>query len=151
MFLSLTLTPVLNVKLSGNTQHGWFYNVTEPFFRGLDRAYGSTLRSFMRYRWASLAILVGCFGMIWYFNGTLKSELAPLEDRSIIRSNVTAPEGTDYDQMESIIYELSKTVMDSVPEREWDETENKARALLTAIGRVRAAAAQTANAAPGPG
>jgi anthranilate synthase component 1 len=28
-------------------------------------------------------------------------------------------------------------VHDSIPEREWDETENKARALLTAIGRVR--------------
>jgi anthranilate synthase component 1 len=31
-------------------------------------------------------------------------------------------------------------VADSVPEREWEETENKARALLTALGRVRAAA-----------
>ncbi|MFI5232736.1 MAG: anthranilate synthase component I family protein [Gemmatimonadales bacterium] len=30
-------------------------------------------------------------------------------------------------------------VADSVPERVWDETENKARAMLTAIGRVRAA------------
>ena len=30
-------------------------------------------------------------------------------------------------------------VHDSIPEREWDETENKARALLTAIGRVRRA------------
>ena len=28
-------------------------------------------------------------------------------------------------------------VADSVPEREWEETENKARALLTAIARVR--------------
>jgi anthranilate synthase component 1 len=31
-------------------------------------------------------------------------------------------------------------VADSVPAREWEETENKARALLTALGRVRAAA-----------
>jgi anthranilate synthase component I len=31
-------------------------------------------------------------------------------------------------------------VYDSVPEREWEETENKARAVLTAIGRVRASA-----------
>ncbi|HUF28254.1 MAG TPA: chorismate-binding protein [Gemmatimonadaceae bacterium] len=34
-------------------------------------------------------------------------------------------------------------VADSVPEREWDETENKARAMLTAIGRVRARPATT--------
>jgi anthranilate synthase component 1 len=30
-------------------------------------------------------------------------------------------------------------VADSVPEREWAETENKARAMLTAIGRARTA------------
>jgi anthranilate synthase component 1 len=30
-------------------------------------------------------------------------------------------------------------VADSVPEREWDETENKMRAMMTAIGRVRSA------------
>ena len=33
-------------------------------------------------------------------------------------------------------------VLDSVPEREWEETENKAKALLTAIGRVRGTAAR---------
>ena len=30
-------------------------------------------------------------------------------------------------------------VHDSVPDKEWEETENKARAMLTAIGRARAA------------
>jgi multidrug efflux pump len=115
-FVSLTLTPVLNVKMGGSTQHGWFYRVTEPFFVGLDRIYGNVLRSFMRYRWASLLVLAACFGMIWHFQNTLKSELAPLEDRSIIRTTVTAPEGTDYDKTQEIIYNFAKTVMDSVPE-----------------------------------
>ncbi|MEO7521288.1 MAG: chorismate-binding protein [Gemmatimonas sp.] len=38
-------------------------------------------------------------------------------------------------------------VHDSVPELEWAETENKARALLTAIGRVRAASASASESA----
>jgi anthranilate synthase component I len=39
-------------------------------------------------------------------------------------------------------------VHDSVPEREWEETENKARALLTAIGRVRGGRGVTGRSAP---
>lgn len=117
-FVSLTLTPVLNVKLGGNVKtHGWFYTVTEPFFAGMERIYGNSLRSFMRFRWLSLGLLAACFGMIWYFQGQIKSELAPLEDRSLIRTNLTAPEGTDYDKMESIIYGLSQKLMDSIPEK----------------------------------
>ncbi|MFN0035267.1 MAG: efflux RND transporter permease subunit [Saprospiraceae bacterium] len=117
-FVSLTLTPVLNVKLGGNVAtHGWFYHATEPFFKGLDRVYGNSLRSFMRFRWVSLFILAACFGLIWYFYGKMKSELPPIEDRSVIRTSVTAPEGTDYDKMESIIYGLSQKVMDSIPEK----------------------------------
>jgi anthranilate synthase component 1 len=45
-------------------------------------------------------------------------------------------------------------VVDSVPEREWDETENKARAMLIAIGQVRSAmrsgAAAASPSAPAP-
>jgi anthranilate synthase component 1 len=37
-------------------------------------------------------------------------------------------------------------VLDSVPELEWAETENKARAMLTAIGRVREAMARAGEA-----
>jgi anthranilate synthase component 1 len=39
-------------------------------------------------------------------------------------------------------------VHDSVPEREWEETENKARALLTAIGRVRSGRGVTGHSGP---
>ena len=39
-------------------------------------------------------------------------------------------------------------VADSVAEREWEETESKARAMLTAIGQVRAASASAKRATP---
>lgn len=38
--VSLTLTPVLNVKLGGNTNHNSrFYVATEPFFKGMENLY----------------------------------------------------------------------------------------------------------------
>jgi multidrug efflux pump subunit AcrB len=64
----------------------------------------------------SIAMLLACFGMIWYFNTQIKNELAPLEDRSLIRANITAPEGTDFDRMEHIVYKVAQTFMDSIPE-----------------------------------
>jgi multidrug efflux pump len=116
-FVSLTLTPVLNVKLAGNTHnHGWFYRVTEPFFVGLDQWYGRVLKGFMQVRWISLVLLLACVGAIWFFGKTIKSELAPLEDRSSIRANIVAPEGADFDVTEDIISRYVDVLMDSVPE-----------------------------------
>lgn len=135
-FVSLTLTPVLNVKLGGNANHGWFYRVTEPFFKGMDQVYGNALKSFMRFRYISIAILIACFGMIWYYQGTIKTELAPLEDRSLLRANITAPEGTDYDEMDGIVSEIAKMAMDSVP-------ENRMVFGVTAPGRFGAGGSNT--------
>src|SRR4030095_6574551 len=52
-FVSLTLTPVLNIFLvrKGGHKHSRFYNFTEPFFEGLEKLYRSTLTGFMRTRW----------------------------------------------------------------------------------------------------
>jgi multidrug efflux pump len=115
-FVSLTLTPVLNVKLGGSTTHGWFYHKTEPFYVWLDQSYGSALRRFMQYRWVALVLTGLCFYAIRYLSGQLKTELAPLEDRNIVRANVTAPEGTDFDRTEKIIYDVAQKAIDSISE-----------------------------------
>ncbi len=135
-FVSLTLTPVLNVKLGSSQHHGWFYNVTEPFFKGMERLYSNTLRAFMKVRGLAFVILLGCFGLIWHYQRTLKTELAPLEDRSLLRANVTAPEGTDYDRMEGIIMDVARMAMDSVP-------ENRMVFGITAPGRFGAGGSNT--------
>jgi multidrug efflux pump subunit AcrB len=48
-FVSLSLTPVLNIYLTKKdpTKHSWFYRVTEPFFAGMENLYKKTLKCFM--------------------------------------------------------------------------------------------------------
>lgn len=117
-FVSLTLTPVLNVKLTRKVhKHSWFYNKTEPFFRALENGYRSSLTAFMRVRWIALVLIAACFAVIFFIGRELQSELAPLEDRSQFRLSITAPEGTSFDYMDAYIDRLGKMVMDSTPEK----------------------------------
>ena len=116
-FVSLTLTPVLNVVLGKRIkEHSRFYLLTEHLFEKQDLFYRKILSFFIRNRWASYSILAVCFVMIVIFGTSIKSELAPLEDRSIIRTSLTAPEGTDFDYMDTFSNKVGKMIMDSIPE-----------------------------------
>lgn len=116
-FVSLTLTPVLSVKLTrSNHKHSWFYNVTEPFFAGMENGYSRWLSSFMNVRWVALVIIVLCFVAAYFIGTNIQSELAPMEDRNQFRLSLTAPEGTAYDYMDTYVREMVDFVMDSVPE-----------------------------------
>lgn len=119
-FVSLTLTPVLNVKVSKKDihKHSWFYNKTEPFFRGMENGYKRTLTAFMKVRWVSFAIIGACVAIIFFIGRGLPSELAPMEDRSQFRLQVSAPEGTSFDAMDKYIDRLNQLMLDSVPEQE---------------------------------
>jgi multidrug efflux pump len=115
--VSLTLTPVLNVKMTSNVHnHGWFYRVTEPFFVGMENLYRRSLNGFMKWRWMAWVLVAGCFAVIYFIGSNLQSELAPLEDRSQIRLQISAPEGTSYDYMDNYVEKLVTFVKDSVPE-----------------------------------
>ncbi len=117
-FVSLTLTPVLNVKMTKNVhKHSWFYRKTEPFFRGMENGYRNALTSFMKIRWMAWVIVVACVGIFFIFGGKLKSELAPMEDRSQFRLQLTAPEGASFDYTDAFVEKVTNLVLDSVPEK----------------------------------
>lgn len=119
-FVSLTITPVLNVYLSSKNAHeGWFYKKTEPFFVGMETGYRRMLEGFMKIRWAAWIIVLICAGMIYFIMSGLKSELAPLEDRSSIRFTVTPAEGTSFDYLSRVTDKISNFLYDSVPERDF--------------------------------
>jgi multidrug efflux pump len=118
-FVSLTLTPVLNIYLTrkGPHRHSWFYLKTEPFFAGMERGYRNLLQGFMGKRWVAIIILTICAGLIYFVGKSLPSELAPMEDRNRLRASILAPEGTDFDYMDKVTYDVVQKIMDSVPER----------------------------------
>lgn len=119
-FVSLTLTPVLNVKLARKDvhKHGWFYNATEPFFTGMERFYEKTLTAFMKVRWVAWVVVAICGLIIYFIGSNLQSELAPMEDKSQFRLSLSAPEGTSFQAMDKYVDRVTNFILDSVPEKQ---------------------------------
>ncbi|MDP4282717.1 MAG: efflux RND transporter permease subunit, partial [Bacteroidota bacterium] len=116
-FVSLTLTPVLNIMLGKtDTKSLKFYQKTEFIFVGMDNGYRKALKGFMGKKWYTLGVLGVCLVLMFVLFKSLKSELAPLEDHSIIRTAVTAPEGTDFDYMDKLCDRLSDSIHANIPE-----------------------------------
>ena len=119
-FVSLTITPVLNVYLTKkNSQHGWFYRKTEPFFAGMENGYKNLLKAFMKIRWVAWLIIIACIISIVCVFLNLQSEIAPLEDRSSVRFSVTTNEGASFGFTSATTDNIAAYLYDSVPERDF--------------------------------
>ena len=119
-FVSLTITPVLNVYLtSKKAGNGWLYDKTEPFFTGMESGYKRILQGFMRVRWVAWIIVLAC-GLLIYFAGiNLQSEIAPMEDKSNVRFSISTPEGSSYLYTQQVSDQVTNFLNDSIPEKEF--------------------------------
>jgi multidrug efflux pump len=118
-FVSLSLTPMLNVFLTrkDHKKRSNFYIKTEPFFEGLNNGYKNSLDLFFKRRWLAIVIVFVSFGLIFLIGSTIQSELAPLDDRSVMRISSTAPEGASYEFMDNYQDKITQLILDSVPEK----------------------------------
>ncbi|HEX6848600.1 MAG TPA: efflux RND transporter permease subunit [Chitinophagaceae bacterium] len=119
-FVSLSLTPVLNIYMAKKNphKHSWFYRVTEPLFVFHENLYRKSLEGFMRIRLLGLlSVLGGCIAIIILIGKQIPSELAPMEDRNRIRTSITGPEGADFDFTDRVAYEITQQLLDSIPEK----------------------------------
>jgi multidrug efflux pump len=117
-FLALSLTPMVSTKLlRKESRHSWFFRKTEKFFTRLNDWYRNALSSFLKYRRVTFVILTASLGLIVLLWKSIPAEMAPLEDRSAITINTTAPEGSTYEFVLSYIDDLYKSVDKLVPER----------------------------------
>jgi len=115
-FVALTLSPMLSSRLLRQHEPSWFYKKTEPFYLWLTNTYKKALVAFMEVRWVAFILIGGIFILIYWLNSILKTELAPLEDRSNLRIQVLAPEGSSFEFTQKYIREIGQFVIDSIPE-----------------------------------
>jgi multidrug efflux pump len=120
-FVALTLTPMLSARiLTQRAEKPWFYRKTEPFFEALTDAYRRSLQAFMAHRWTAFVIMAGCAVLIGAFQMTLPKELAPLEDRSLLRIFATAREGATYEYMDKYVDRMYDAVNETIPKEHQD-------------------------------
>jgi len=119
-FVSLTITPVLNVLLSRKkAQHSRFYHKTEPFFNNMENGYKNILERFINKRWIAWGIVTVCLLIVFFLGGSLQSEIAPLEDKGQLRFQITGQEGASFEQMTNSTRQLENYLIDSIPERDF--------------------------------
>jgi hydrophobe/amphiphile efflux-1 (HAE1) family protein len=119
-FVSLTITPVLNVYLTRKKAgHGWLYDKTEPFFTGMENGYKRILKGFLRVRWIAWIIVVACGLLIFFAGKNLQSEIAPMEDKSNVRFTISTPEGSSYQYTQEVSDQVTNFLNDSIPEKDF--------------------------------
>ncbi|MGB8856598.1 MAG: efflux RND transporter permease subunit, partial [Burkholderiales bacterium] len=107
-FVALTLTPMMCSKLLKSGAHGWFYNSTEPFFSGLTSAYRALLTRALSVRWLIALAFIGVAVAGGFLFKSLKSELAPLEDRSFFIGLLLAPDGSTMNYTDDYARKIEK-------------------------------------------
>ena len=97
-FVALTLSPMMcSVLLRHETSHGRFYLWVENALNGLTGGYRRLLAATLRRRWIVMLVFALVAGASFVLLKTLKSELAPVEDRGVILGVFLGPEGATID------------------------------------------------------
>ena len=97
-FVALTLSPMMcAVLLRHETRHGRLYLRVEKFLDWLTTGYKGLLATTLRRRWIVMLIFAVVAGASVLLLKSLKSELAPVEDRGVIVGVFLGPEGATLD------------------------------------------------------
>jgi hydrophobe/amphiphile efflux-1 (HAE1) family protein len=117
-FVSLTLTPMMSARILHKPEHeNKFFLLSEQWFNRLTSGYHRSLRLFTDKAWLAPLIMVVSLGIILGPGSLLRSELAPMEDKSRLMINSTAPEGTSYEAMYNYMDKIL-AIVDSLPEKD---------------------------------
>lgn len=116
-FSALTFTPMLATKLlKQKKKKNAFYRATEPFFEGMNNIYERSLKYVLRHRMWILPLIALMLVLIVVLWGKIPSEMAPLEDRSMITINTRGAEGVTYEYIRDYTEDINRVVDSIIPD-----------------------------------
>jgi multidrug efflux pump len=115
-FVALTLTPMMASKLLRHEpSHNALFNFGERVLNGLNAAYTRGLTRTLRHPLVVALVFALIAGAAWGLLKSLKSELAPTEDRGFFIGFMLAPEGSTLQYTDGYARQL-ESLYQSVPE-----------------------------------
>ncbi|WP_352421178.1 efflux RND transporter permease subunit [Proteiniphilum sp.] len=118
-FAALSFVPMLSSKmLTTGRKKNKLHEKTEFIFDGLNHFYDRSLRAFLHNKWLVLPVIVVAVICIVIFWNRIPSEMAPLEDRSMVMIRSSAPEGATYEFIRDYTERISQIADSIAPERE---------------------------------
>ena len=116
---ALTFTPMLATKLLVKREkQSKFYEITEPFFVGLNNIYSKSLKAFINKKWLALPFIALMIVLILVLWNAIPAEMAPMEDRSRININTRGPEGITYEYIRDYTEDINLLVDSILPDAE---------------------------------
>ncbi len=118
-FAALTFTPMLATKLLKQQKNkNRFYRITEPFFIGMNNIYSRSLQAVLSHRIWTIPVIILMLGTIVFLWKAIPSEMAPLEDRSMITINTQGAEGVTYEYLRDYTEDINSIVDSIIPDAE---------------------------------
>jgi multidrug efflux pump len=97
-FVALTLSPMMCSKLLKHEEkHGRAFRLVEGWLDALTQGYARSLAWVLSRRWLIVIVWFAAAGLGALFFSLLRSELAPLEDRSVVFGRLQSPPGATVD------------------------------------------------------
>jgi multidrug efflux pump len=117
-FVSLTLTPMMSARILHKTEHeNRLFKLSEKWFNSLSTGYHRSLQRFVERRWLALVVMAVSVAIILGLGYLIRSELAPMEDKSRLVISSTGPEGTSYEAMYNYMQKII-AIVDTLPEKD---------------------------------
>ncbi len=114
--VALTLSPMMCSRLlRDHERHGGIYEFFERMLRGLTSGYHRLLTLTLSVRPLVIIVALSVAGAGYLLFGSLKSELAPIEDRGVLFTAGNAPEGSTIDFTARYVNDF-ETLLKNIPE-----------------------------------